>query len=138
MTGETRRYGTDRTGAVGTDVADGSPDATPAEVLELLGDEYTRVVLEAVLDRPRSGAEVANATGVSRATAFRRLNELVEFGLVTVQQRLDPEDGHHHKQYLAVIDGFSVTFGEQGVEMRIETDDSRTRTQTPPRVPADD
>lgn len=38
--------------------------------------EYTWVVSEAGLDNPRGGAAVTDASGVSRATAVRRLDEL--------------------------------------------------------------
>ncbi|RXK52019.1 ArsR family transcriptional regulator [Halorientalis pallida] len=116
----------------------GTADLSPDELLELLGDEYTRAVLEAVLDRPRSGAAVADATGVSRATAFRRLNDLAELGLVETEYHLDPDDGHHHKRYHAVIDTFSVTFGEEGFEVTVDTDGTRARDRVPARAPADD
>ena len=70
-------------------------------LLELLGDEYTRSVLRVVADQPRSGTEVADRTSMSKPTAFRRLNRLSEVGLVTVQRRIDTEQGHHHKVYEA-------------------------------------
>ncbi|WP_424018695.1 ArsR/SmtB family transcription factor [Halorientalis pallida] len=142
MTGDTRRYGT--TGGVRTDPetedADtaGAGGMTPDELLELLGDEYTRAVLGAILDRPRSGRAVADEAGVSRATAFRRLNELAELGLVETEYRLDPDDGHHHKRYRAVIDTFSVTFGEEGFELAVDTDGTHARGRVPARAPAND
>ncbi|WP_336000146.1 ArsR/SmtB family transcription factor [Halorientalis halophila] len=111
----------------------------PEEFLDLFGDEYTRLVLEAVLEEPMSGADVADATGISRATAFRRLNELVDYGLVATSQYLDTDGGHHHKQYCAVIDRFSVTFDEDGLQIVVETESTAERqSPVPTRVPADD
>ncbi|SDE88623.1 Helix-turn-helix domain-containing protein [Halorientalis regularis] len=142
MTGDTRRYGT--TDGVRsereTDDADtaGTVGTNPDELLELLGDEYTRAVLEAILDRPRSGGAVADEAGVSRATAFRRLNELAELGLVETEYHIDHDDGHHHKRYRAVIDTFSVTFGEEGFELAVDTDGTHARGRVPARAPADD
>lgn len=116
-----------------------SHDDSPDDLLEVLGDEYTRTVLEAVLDRPRSGAEVADVTPVSKATAFRRLNELVDRGLVETKQCLDTNEGHHHKQYRAVIEAVSVTFGDDGIEISVETEPStRTQALSNPRVIAND
>ncbi|MFC7074770.1 helix-turn-helix domain-containing protein [Halovenus rubra] len=77
-------------------------------VLELLGDEYTRAVLQSVADEPRSGSEVAECTSMSKPTAFRRLNRLAEEGLVHVHQRIDTEQGHHHKVYEAQLDTLEV------------------------------
>jgi len=111
----------------------------PDTVLELLGDEYTLTVLEAVLDDYRSGAAVAAATDVSRPTAFRRLNALVDLGLVETRQRLDPDDGHHHKEYRAVVDSLSVRFEADGLEAVVETDRPEPpRSGLPARVPAND
>lgn len=79
-----------------------------AVLLDLLGDEYTRAVLRAVADEPRSGTEVADMTTMSKPTAFRRLNRLAEVGLVTVRQRIDTDQGHHHKVYEASLDTLEV------------------------------
>jgi hypothetical protein len=54
----------------------------PISLLDALGDRYTRAAFETVLDGPKSGRAVAVATGMSRATAFRRLNALADLGLL--------------------------------------------------------
>ena len=108
-------------------------------LLDVLGDEYTRAALEAVLDRPRSGREVAAATDMSRPTAFRRLNTLVDLGLLETDQRIDPEAGHHHKEYRPVIDSFAVTIIDGEIGVVIEADHPATsRFQQPTSVPAND
>lgn len=117
----------DRT-AVSTDSpTPGSQDSELCEdastdLLEQLGDDYTRAALEAVIDRPRSGREVAEETGMSRPTAFRRLNSLVDAGFVETTRSIDVDDGHHHKQYRAVVDSFSIRLGDSGFEVAVERD----------------
>lgn len=143
MTGPTGRTRPGRGGSTrarGAETGTGErEDVAPDAVLELLGDEYTRTVLEAVLDDHLSGADVAEETGVSRPTAFRRLNELVDLGLVETRQQVDPEGGHHHKQYRAVVDSVSVTFEPDGFEAVVETDTpAGPRPRAPARVPAND
>ncbi|WP_136688560.1 winged helix-turn-helix domain-containing protein [Halorhabdus amylolytica] len=110
----------------------------PTALLEALGDEYTRAAFEAVLDRPRSGQAVATVTDMSQPTAFRRLNTLVDLGLVETDHRIDTEEGHHHKEYRSVVDSFSVTIdGEIGAV--IETDHrTGSRFEQPTPVPAND
>jgi len=107
---------------------DRETEVSPAELLELLGDEYTREVLGAVSEKPRSGREVAEATSVSKPTAFRRLNRLEEAGLVAVETQLDP-DGHHHKQFRAVLEGATVRLDDDGLGMdvRVERGDRKRR-----------
>lgn len=114
--------------------AEGTPNAAnpggewrhenPVALLQQLGDEYTRAAFEAVLDRPRSGRAVAAVTKMSRPTAFRRLNALEELGVLVTEQRIDADDGHHHKQYRAVVDGFTVTIDDGDIEVVLESDPS--------------
>lgn len=84
-------------------------DLSGDDLLELFGDEYTRRVLEAVIDEPKSGSEVVEEASVSKATAYRRLETLREAGLVTASRVLDP-DGHHHEQFLAAVEAVSFDF----------------------------
>jgi len=67
------------------------------ELLDLLGDEYTRRVLESLVEQPRTGSEVVDAADVSKATAYRRLEELEAAGLVETTLRVDA-GGYHCKQ----------------------------------------
>jgi len=99
-----------------------SDDVTP-ELLELLGDEYTRRVLTAVTQQPRSGSEVMDIADVSKATAYRRLGELEDAGLVESKTVFDP-DGHHHEQFAAVVESVDVQFDTDGLSVSIETEDS--------------
>jgi predicted transcriptional regulator len=93
---------------------------TDRSLLELLGDEYTRRVLSAVTDQPRSGTGVVDATGVSKATAYRRLDDLEAAGLVDSEMVFDP-DGYHHEQYYAVVESIDIRFKDGGVTVDIET-----------------
>jgi hypothetical protein len=111
----------------------------PTELLEHLGDEYTQAAFEAVLERSRSGQEVAHETEMSKATAFRRLNTLVELDLVETERRVDASDGHHYKRYRAVVESFSVTFDEHGFHVVVESAEGVDSRRSPPRAaPADD
>ncbi len=109
------------------------------ELLELLGDEYTRRVLQAVVEEPRSGTDVMEAADVSKATAYRRLGNLEDAGLIESQTVFDP-DGHHHEQFRAVVESVDIEFGSDGLAVSIETTEesaksSRNRHR---RVVADD
>lgn len=76
---------------------------------------------------------------MSRPTAFRRLNTLVDLGLLETDQRIDAEEGHHYKEYRPVSDSFVVTIDDGGIEVVIESDHPvRSRLKRPMAVPAND
>lgn len=101
-----------------------------AELLELLGDEYTRQVLRAVVDQPKSGTAVAESANVSKATAYRRLDALEGAGLVATETVFNP-DGHHHQRYRAVVEEIELRFEASELTATIEIDDDGTDPQVP-------
>lgn len=103
----------------GTTQSDQPPTVQAEELLELLGDEYTRCVLRAITDQARTGREIVEATDASKPTVYRRLDQLEEAGLVDVTQKIDP-DGHHCKQFSAVIAGFDFEFDQDGVSVSVQ------------------
>jgi hypothetical protein len=86
-------------------------DLSAADLFELLGDEYTRRVYEAIAERPRCGPAVAEAADVSRATAYRRLDDLHDAGLARTETAIC-EDGHHRTRFEAVTASLSVPLDE--------------------------
>jgi DNA-binding transcriptional ArsR family regulator len=100
-------------------------DPEPEELLTLLGDEHARQVLEAIADEPKSGGEIADALPLSRATVYRRLNDLEAAGLVAASTAICP-DGHHHKEYRPALD--SVRVGVRGgLSVSVAADDGGAR-----------
>ena len=99
-----------------------SNDLTTAELLNLLGDEYTRRVYEAIAEQPRSGREAAEAANVSRPTVYRRLNKLRDAGLVRTEMIIS-EKGHHRERFEAVSTTLSVSMGEDGMNVKVGTAD---------------
>ncbi|MFQ3476319.1 helix-turn-helix transcriptional regulator [Halonotius sp. F2-221B] len=90
----------------------------PDAVLELLSDEYARRVIDALSDRPASAPTLRNALSASRATIYRRLNELEAAGLVETAVAVDP-DGHHRKRYHLVVEELQVGVDTDGIEVEV-------------------
>jgi predicted transcriptional regulator len=86
-------------------------DPSATELFELFGDEYTRRVYETITEQPRSGREVAEAADVSRATAYRRLNDLRDAGLVRTEMMIC-DDGHHKERFISVPTSVSISLDD--------------------------
>ena len=95
-----------------------APELSAERLLDLFGDAYTRRVFEAVSERPRCGRAVAEAADVSRATAYRRLNDLRDAGLVTSEYQV-ASDGHHRKQFVASARHLSVSLDDGDIEAAV-------------------
>lgn len=101
--------------------ANDDPDVSPTELLELLGDDTTRDVLQLVTTEARGGRDVAEAASVSRATAYRHLNKLCDAGLVETRTVCDP-DGHHREEYHAVLERASLSFDPDGLSATVSVE----------------
>jgi predicted transcriptional regulator len=107
------------------------------ELLELLGDEYTYRVFQAVVEQPRTGRELIEAADVSKATVYRRLERLEEAGLVESTMRV-ATDGNHCKQFHAAVQSVEVTFGADGFTASVEPDGHSSARRSAHGRPADD
>jgi len=87
-------------------------------VLELLSDEYTRQVLESLCDRPAAAPALVESMAASRATVYRRLNDLEAAGLIASAVAVDP-DGHHRKRYHLTVGDLQLQFGADGIEITL-------------------
>ena len=106
-----------------------SPDIDAAELLDLLGDEYTREVLQTLAAEPQTGREIVSAADASKATVYRRLDRLSEAGLIESATKLDP-DGHHREQFRVTFDGATCTVSENGISAQLEGRDDDRETES--------
>lgn len=82
------------------------------QLLSLLGDEYTRAIVDALGTESLPAREIATRADVSRPTVYRRLEQLEAAGVVEPTMRVDP-DGHHRQGFQLTIDGFELSLGDQ-------------------------
>lgn len=80
----------------------------PEDVFDILADEYSREILAHANDAPMSAQELAKALDAHHTTVYRRLERLEDLDLITGQQRVDPEDGHHYTVYKTTLEEMNV------------------------------
>src|SRR4029079_341493 len=109
-------------------------------VLDVIGDPELRETLLAVRGRPRAASisEIADATGVHRTVARRRLERLVAAGLLTASferppGRSGPGAGRPAKVYSPTPDTPSIEFPARGypelVGLLVDAVPKRRRTE---------
>ncbi|MBP1985761.1 winged helix-turn-helix domain-containing protein [Halolamina salifodinae] len=120
--------------------------ASAATLLDLLGGELDRQILELTDERPRSAEEVAERCEASLPTVYRHVDDLVSAGLLVERTQYD-DDGNHYKTYVTTLLEATVRLddGELTVELVTEgTADAAEESPTPDGVsvagsgPADD
>jgi IclR helix-turn-helix domain. len=82
--------------------------------VEVLSDDYVCRILAALDGGPMPAVELAETCDMSRATAYRRLEQLENLDFVTSTLSYDP-DGHHRKQFRLALREFRLEIGDGGV-----------------------
>lgn len=91
---------------------------TPTDRLDVLADECARTILVATSEGPRTAKELTDRTDSSSATVYRRINDLVDSGLVAECIRFE-DDGTHTTAYESVVDELCVEIGASGVDVSV-------------------
>lgn len=88
--------------------------------LDVLNDDYTLEIIEALQDDSRPARDLIAESTASKPTVYRRLDRLEASGLVTSRTTLHP-DGHHRHEYRLTVDRIVV---ELDRELQVRSPDS--------------
>lgn len=81
--------------------------------LEALDDPDCRELLEATADEALTAGELVEACDVPRSTTYRKVEQLVEAGLLEEAVRISP-DGKHASEYRRAVEDVVVSISASG------------------------
>lgn len=87
-------------------------------VFDVLGSDVARSILAHAAE-PKTAEELAEATGASLPTVYRRVNALEDHGLLHSETRIDP-DGNHFQTYRTAVQRVSLAVEEGEVSVSVE------------------
>lgn len=91
------------------------------ELLTVLDDEDCREVLRATGDDPLSAKEIAEACDIPSSTVYRKVDRLVDAGLLHEGIRIRGS-GKHASEYTRCVDTVALSIDDGGTELRVERD----------------
>ena len=95
-----------------------SEEPAKQRILAALADEYSRKILTATIQDPMSALELSKKYEIPITTVYRRIEELVEAGLLAAVKSGRTTDGKWYDLYRSLLRRIDVGF-EKG-EVRIE------------------
>lgn len=87
------------------------------EILDLVGDKHSRKILSIISDESKSAKEIAEKSGYSLPTVYRRVNTFLDNGLIREKTELD-RNGSHYKKYRATVEHINILL--QDGEFKVE------------------
>ncbi len=84
-------------------------DAQKQKALEVFSDNYTRMILATMMERPKSALQISNETKIPSTTVYRKIHQLLENNLIRISGRI-AENGKKNFLYRSKIKSFHITF----------------------------
>lgn len=94
---------------------------SPVDAIEAMGDSYSLDILSALSQDSMSVKKLSEQLDVPIATAYRRVEELEETGLLECEGKQTNEDGRKVKVYRSRVDEIHVSFVEGSPHVEMET-----------------
>lgn len=91
-------------------------------VLTLLGDEHAQEILRAASRSRLSANALSERCDASLATVYRRIERLVEYGLLVERTRVD-DSGNHYNVYEAGVERVDVTVADGELDVALTRTD---------------
>lgn len=88
-------------------------------IFEAFADETTAEILVQTTESERSVDELADLVDASPSTVYRRIERLVEQGLLSKQLQLD-RDGNHYHVYRAAVKRVEARLEDETIEVHVE------------------
>lgn len=89
-------------------------------ILEAIGDDDKKNILNAVLDKPRVISEILEICKIPQTSGYRKVNNLIENGLLIINGHESTDDGRSINKYQPVFDNIQIHVEKNKVIVQIQ------------------
>jgi DNA-binding Lrp family transcriptional regulator len=87
-------------------------------LIQALADEYSRKIILRTINQPKSIGDLSEGEGIPLSTAYRRVNEMTDAGILVVEKIILTSDGKKFELYRSAFRSVEIKL-DQG-ELTIE------------------
>ena len=88
-------------------------------ILESFGDEDKKNILNSVLDEPRIISEILENAKMPQTSGYRKVNTLIDDGLLTVQGYITTHDGKKVNKYKSIFENVTINIEKNRVIVKV-------------------
>ena len=89
-------------------------------ILEAFGDEDKKQILTALLEEPRIISEVLSICNVPQTSGYRKINWLIDNGLLTAHDFITTNDGKRVNKYAPIFENIKINIVKNKVTVRVQ------------------
>lgn len=95
---------------------------TSSDLISIVGKKYSSEILEAA-DEAKSAEEISNEADVPIGTAYRRINDLTDVGLLSHEGEILTEERRRKSVYRRNISTINIVFNQRSISVTVEERD---------------
>ena len=88
-------------------------------ILESFGDEDKKNILNTVLDEPRIISEILEIANIPQTSGYRKVNSLIDKGLLIVQGYVTTHDGKKVSKYKSIFENVTINIEKNKVVVKV-------------------
>ncbi len=89
-----------------------------AEVVRVLSDLYSRRIMLSIVSKALPIEEISESENIPISTCYRRIHEMLVFGIVKPERTIIREDGKKFVSYRSVIKNVTIFF--EGGDLKVD------------------
>lgn len=97
-----------------------SSEINAGNITHVLGDRYSKTILMATHDKPKTALDISSTHGIPIAACYRRINFLVKMGLLWKEERLLTQKGKRIWSYLSNVHQFEIFYRSGKIMVKCE------------------
>src|SRR5574337_198299 len=94
-------------------------DVLAKVILESVGDYDKKNILNSVLDEPRIISDILTLNGISQTSGYRKVNALIQSGMLIPQGFVSMDDGKRVTKYRSVFENIIIKMEKNKVVIRV-------------------
>jgi len=90
------------------------------DILTILGDEYSRMILVILEKNELSAQEISNRLGIPTSTTYRKIKSLEGFDMIKKTKVVRTHEGLDESYYRSLVSGIEIKFKDGKISCKIE------------------
>jgi len=99
-------------------------------LIRALADEYSRKILLKTINQARSVEELSQSENIPISTAYRRVSEMKDVGLITVEKTILTGEGKKYELYRSSFKGIHVDMNQGEIILDVDLNEDVTMRLT--------
>jgi predicted transcriptional regulator len=97
-------------------------------LIKSLADEYCRKIILGTINKPKSVEELSQSESIPISTTYRRVNEMKDVGILTVEKTVLTEEGKKFELYRSAFRAIHMDLNQSEILIDVElNEDVATR-----------